>query len=336
MTNDDAQQSGPPEHRRGPVHVSVLALKRCIELFLITSSLVAIAAMTAGMFGRWHYLLDLASHLRVQATMGLLGAGIGLVLLRRHRVGGILLVIGGGLLISLLPFYWPTDPVTGTTYRLMTANVLTRNTNHAAVLRVIAETDPDLVVLQETDAEWTRALELGLRDSYPFRRLLPREDNFGMSVFSKHRWSKCDVVSFSLETQLPSVVMDLALPDGDPIQLIATHPLPPMRPSNWQDRNRTFDAIAEHVKQQGGQRTLVAGDLNCTPWSYWFRRLRKQSGLRNSSNGQGLHSTWNPSSLPLPGLMIDHVLVGAEIEVARHFVGPDIGSDHRPVIVDFH
>ncbi|EMI19506.1 endonuclease/exonuclease/phosphatase [Rhodopirellula maiorica SM1] len=129
--------------------------------------------------------------------------------------------------------------------------------------------------------------------------------------------------------------MEFPLSDGDPIQLIATHPLPPMQKSTWQDRNRAFAGLAEQVQQQGSQRSIVAGDLNCTPWSYWFRRLREQSGLRESALGHGLHSTWNPTSLPLPGLMIDHVLIGSRINVARHFVGPDIGSDHRPVIVDF-
>ncbi|EMI17131.1 hypothetical protein RMSM_05943, partial [Rhodopirellula maiorica SM1] len=44
----------------------------------------------------------------------------------------------------------------------MTANVLTRNTQHATVLQAVAETDPDFVVLQETDASWTGVLEDGL------------------------------------------------------------------------------------------------------------------------------------------------------------------------------
>lgn len=335
MSTLDAERTDLPDADDLHTHSVGTTVKQCTETLLILASFLSFAAMTAGWLGKWHYLLDLASQLRVQATIVMLVSGLILWLLGRKRVGGASLLFGGGLCLSMLPYYWPTDPVTGKTYRLMTANVLTRNTNKAAVLKWIAETDPDFVVLQETNAAWTSAMEQGLHDQYPYRRLMPRDDNFGIAMFSKHRWSKCDVVSFSMETMLPSLVAEFSLPNGEPLRLIATHPLPPMRHSTWSDRNRAFWGIADHAKRYGSQRMIVAGDLNCTPWSYWFRRLLKQSGLRDASLGQGLQSTWNPTSLPLPGMMIDHVLVGAEIKVADRVVGPGIGSDHRPVIVDF-
>ena len=96
-----------------------------------------------------------------------------------------------------------------------------------------------------------------------------------------------------------------------------------------------FAALAKEIRTGDGPRTILAGDLNCTPWSYWFRRLLRESQLSNSAHGRGLNITWTPLRIAVCGLPIDHVLVGSEIRVSRRFVGPYLGSDHRPVVVDF-
>jgi endonuclease/exonuclease/phosphatase (EEP) superfamily protein YafD len=78
---------------------------------------------------------------------------------------------------------------------------------------------------------------------------------------------------------------------------------------------------------------VLLGDLNCTPWSPAFDRLLAAARLRDSGRGRGLHPTWF-SAVPFVGLPIDHVLVGPGVGVRGRHVGPDIGSDHRPVIAD--
>ena len=104
---------------------------------------------------------------------------------------------------------------------------------------------------------------------------------------------------------------------------------------NWQDRNRMFEGLASEVKKQDSAHSIVAGDLNCTPWSWWFKKLLSDSGLKDSGRGNGLAATWNPFGVPLSGLTIDHVLIGSKIKCTDRFVGGHIGSDHRPVFVDF-
>jgi len=39
--------------------------------------------------------------------------------------------------------------------------------------------------------------------------------------------------------------------------------------------------------------------------------------------------------VPLLGIPIDHCLVSPEIIVTKRSVGPSVGSDHYPVIIDF-
>src|SRR5688572_29409494 len=65
---------------------------------------LATMAMIAGLFGRWHFLPDLASHFRIQATMTLLAAGVLLWLFKRRRSSAASLLVGSLLGLSLTPF----------------------------------------------------------------------------------------------------------------------------------------------------------------------------------------------------------------------------------------
>ena len=79
--------------------------------------------------------------------------------------------------------------------------------------------------------------------------------------------------------------------------------------------------------------TIVCGDLNCSPWSPFYRDMIKVAGLKNAAEGHCLWPTWTAFSIFL-GLPIDHVLVNSKIQVLDHRVGRNVGSDHRGLTVD--
>lgn len=301
-------------------------------------ALLSIAAMLAGLLGRWHFALDLASHFRVQAMAALLVAAPLLLVLRSRKWAAVSFTAGCFLLVSLCSYWWPAAASTSTgTYRLMTMNVRTDNPLHDQAIKAILAHDPDFIVLQETDAAWIASLDEALAAAWPHRQRVPRSDNFGIALYSKLPWSSCELVEFTDQLPTPALDARFELADGQRLRLIGTHPLPPMNARLWESRNAAFAGLARAVAQAEPERTIVAGDLNCSPWSPWFGKLLRESGLRDSAAGRGLGSTWYPLpwALPLCGLPIDHVLVGDEIGVTGRAIGPDIGSDHRAVIVDF-
>ena len=79
---------------------------------------------------------------------------------------------------------------------------------------------------------------------------------------------------------------------------------------------------------------MLLGDLNATPWSPAFRSLLRNSDLRDSRQGFGIHSTW-PSGTWIMRVPLDHILVSGQVAVHSRVVGPDVGSDHRGVVVEF-
>ena len=78
---------------------------------------------------------------------------------------------------------------------------------------------------------------------------------------------------------------------------------------------------------------IVAGDFNATPWSPHFRDLLATTGLRDAGSGRGWLPTW-PTWLGPAGIPIDHVLVKGPVTVAGLSLGPDVGSDYRPLVAD--
>lgn len=65
-----------------------------------------------------------------------------------------------------------------------------------------------------------------------------------------------------------------------------------------------------------------------------FKRLLRQSGLKDSAQGRGVCPTW-PTFNPLMLIPLDHCLYSSGIEIMARQTGPQVGSDHFPVIVDF-
>jgi endonuclease/exonuclease/phosphatase (EEP) superfamily protein YafD len=75
--------------------------------------------------------------------------------------------------------------------------------------------------------------------------------------------------------------------------------------------------------------TVLAGDLNATPWSSAFSGLA-QLGLRRAS---GFTATWPAVLQGVLGPPNDQALVTQHWAVVARQVGPLLGSDHLPVLV---
>ncbi|HEY5649843.1 MAG TPA: endonuclease/exonuclease/phosphatase family protein, partial [Acidimicrobiia bacterium] len=120
---------------------------------------------------------------------------------------------------------------------------------------------------------------------------------------------------------------------GNEVRILGSHPLSP----STEDRARLRDAqlgFARDWSAESGGRRIVAGDLNATPWSSSFRRLVANADLVNSQRGYGLELTFPSDASPLVQVPIDHVLHSDGFRVVDRRLGPALGSDHFPVVVD--
>ena len=76
---------------------------------------------------------------------------------------------------------------------------------------------------------------------------------------------------------------------------------------------------------------VLLGDLNTTPWSYFYRQYLETLGLKDAKAHHYL-PTW-PTYIPVFFLPIDHVLVSPKVQTLSQRLAGFNGSDHFPVEV---
>ena len=298
------------------------------RLCLIAGVGLAVATV-AGFLGRLFWVFDLFSNFRVQYFQLCLVL-IGISIWKRQNKRMITFIFLACLNYAVvLPFYFGNPPVvTKQPTRAMLMNLNAANGNTERVLNAIRSADPDLLLLEEVTSKW--AAELSIL-AYRYQVVDIREDCFGVMLLSKYPLSRTNVV-FIGSAGVPSIVADVHLPQGE-ISLIGTHPLPPAGAKYSKYRNDQLAGLPKLVIKQKNP-VLLLGDLNTSPWSPYFLRLLKESGLKNSMKHFGFQPSW-PSHNRFLRIPIDHVLHSPEILIHNRVVGSDVGSDHLPVIVNF-
>jgi len=300
---------------------------------LIAGGAVASALTVAGFASGLWRPCELTSHFRAQYFLCLGGAAITLALLRRRVTGPVFAAFALVNLAVLLPLFVGGEHSARRpdTLRAMTMNIHTANRDVQKVCDAIREYEPDFVLLLEVNDRWLA--DLGeLAATYPHVRGEPREDNFGIALFSRLPFRTARI-AYVDGAKVPSVLAELEAPGGV-FTVFGTHPLPPSCPSCSRLRNQQLAAIPEALARVTTPVVLM-GDLNVTPFSVYFERLLKASGLRDSARGRGYQPTW-PTDRPMFFIPIDHCLHSPDIGIVDRQVGPNVGSDHYPLIVDFN
>jgi len=176
---------------------------------------------------------------------------------------------------------------------------------------------------------WMGSLESSL-SQYPYSQIRMQEE-YGIALLSRIPFEHVDIKIIG-KAGLPSIIARFTI-NGQRLTLIGAHTLSPTSPTRAENRDQQLVALAQFVSEQEDSIILI-GDLNITPWSPFFTDFLRNSGLRDSREGFGLQPTW-PTWFPPAWIPIDHALVSSNVVVHHRSIGPAIGSDHYPVIIDF-
>lgn len=216
--------------------------------------------------------------------------------------------------------------------RILTSNVLMTNKRASALLALINELQPDLLVTLETNSWWENQLH-PLQQIYPYRVSAPQENMYGMHVFSKLPLRE-PKIRFLLEDDVPSMHMEVQLRCGVWVRAHFLHPAPPSPTENDESTERDAELLLlASVLSKTGEPIVVAGDLNDVAWSRTTRLFRKVSGLLDPRVGRGMFNTFHADHWYLRW-PLDHFFHSDHFQVAHLARLPSIGSDHFPVMID--
>ena len=212
--------------------------------------------------------------------------------------------------------------------QVATANLNFDTTDFSALVGwLVSGEAPDVVFLQEFTGQAQQALQApAVVQRYPHRVEAPQPDPFGLAILSRYPLSdvqKVEPADMQATLRLRATVTWA----GGPVRLSAIHPMPPLNATYAQRRDQAFVEEAHHLSQSGGL-ALMAGDFNTTPWAKGLFAIDSQ--LRRAN---GLAGSWPNAFGWLSVLPLDHVLASRGWLPVGSGHGPDLGSDHRPVVV---
>lgn len=298
----------------------------------------AAAGAIAAQAGRKNPMWDVAAHFA--PVWVLLGLGALLLALVSARGGvrwlalafSVSAVVAAGQLIGhelLRPTSPRAEPNAPHQIKLIQFNAWRDNVDLDRAARWIAAQEPDVVVIQEGSPAVAAAMH--------------RHGNWRAAC------ERCSVMIFSrvpLEKvrlqrpdglALPSTVgARLRAPDGGAYTVVGVHYT---WPTNVRKHERQVAGLTKALKPFPSDRLIVAGDFNSTPWSAARRRQDAELGLERRTKAlltwpARTYERWG-LTLGMPILPIDHIYAGAAwrtVEVQR---GPELGSDHYPVVARF-
>jgi endonuclease/exonuclease/phosphatase (EEP) superfamily protein YafD len=305
-------------------------------LILLVIPAVALAVVSiASFFGEWLWWLDVLANFRAQFVVGLMIFSLSLLLTRFRRTGIAVFAVAIVNLIPVLPLYVgspgegePTAP----SIRVMSFNLLSDNESFGEVIDYIRTIDPDLVLLHEASRPWNVAVEAA---DLGYEVIKPWPDSLIFGTLVLVRGEEIEAVTFGFAEAQPRAVQLSYRPTGWPeaIDVLSTHPLAPTERERADLRNAQLQFAAEWASERDSPR-FVVGDFNATPWSSPFRDLMDEADLRNSQLGFGLQPSFPTTSNVILRVPIDHLLHSDHFITRDRRLGPDLGSDHFPLIVD--
>jgi endonuclease/exonuclease/phosphatase (EEP) superfamily protein YafD len=219
-------------------------------------------------------------------------------------------------------------------FRLIISNVLMENAQYDLWLKVVRESDPDVIVAVEVDQKWDAATRVLERD-YPHVVRQVQENYYGMVMYSRLRIEQSEL-RFLVQDDVPSIHAVLRLKDDQQVCIHALHPRPPEPMDNQDSAPRDAELIVmgkEIDKHQREDPTVVCGDLNDVAWSFTTQLFLRLSKLLDPRMGRGMYNSFKADS-KIWRFPLDHVFHSDEFKLIDLRVCDYVGSDHFPVLIE--
>lgn len=239
-----------------------------------------------------------------------------------------------GLLLVAQPTR-EAPPATGDALTVLTFNLGVGLADAADVARRLEEVEPDVVLLQELTRGVSARLDRLLAARYPHRALFPGGVD-GKGIVS--RLPLAEVERFVLEEGRSYLRVEVDAGGAAPVTVVCVHFSPALGVLGLGSAaGRDLVTIAAELASAPS--AILAGDFNST----W------RSGVSGHLRGLGLTEAFETAggepafTFPVFGryfglpigrfLRVDQVWTTADRVATEAIVGPDLGSDHLPLLV---
>jgi endonuclease/exonuclease/phosphatase (EEP) superfamily protein YafD len=298
-------------------------------------AVLLILATAADWLGAWWWVPALIAHFRPHLASASLACLLISAIARRpvaFAASVVLLAVHGAPLLPYLGIASEAQALPLANLRVLTLNMHSESTDPAALRRLIEAEHPDLVALTEMPNDLDALVsEIAVLPRYRTGRMTASP--FAVALFSRWPITRSQVERGPDQPWpvLAADVCDTEVWQGC-LRVIALHSARPFGVGAGQQKLQ-LTVAARLAASAPDHHVVLMGDLNLTPWAPRFSELLTSGDLTDTGRRRGLWATWL-CRLPFIGLFLDHVLVSPDIQAQNNRLGPDVGSDHLPVIAD--
>lgn len=331
---------------------TILVIRKSAVVFAILGLSISTVFSILGFLDRLAFWFNLLVQFRWQYLAVQLFSILALALLTRKTATAWLLLLMGLNVVPLLPYFLTntSEPLESKlTMRIAQMNANSKNEEYFKVLNYIRTSNPDAFIVEELNPTLTVKINEALTD-YPFTYARPQTTPYGIGVWSKFPIQDCKFVELVSGGRI--AVFCSFRKGKQSITLVGVHLASPTTVRSWSEQIEEFEILSKEIELLP-RPLVVAGDFNATPWTSNVQWFLNKSKLKDARVARGLQCTW-PSdrpisripitneyvrlSLPLVNrllmLPIDHFLLSEDLTPRQITVGPDIGSDHYPVLLE--
>lgn len=211
--------------------------------------------------------------------------------------------------------------------RILSVNVLMENDRHADLAGIIADFDPHILLLMETDEAWVSALE-PLLARYETVIREPRDDHYGMIFATRLPVDEARVMHLTVD-ETPSIFAQLNDPKGRCFRFVGLHPKPPLPGEGTEDRDAQI-LYAARFARKANVPLVATGDFNDVAWSDTSQTFKHVGRYLDPRIGRGLYASFDATK-PYLRFPIDQFYVSREVAVVSLKRLSFFGSDHFPM-----
>jgi endonuclease/exonuclease/phosphatase (EEP) superfamily protein YafD len=257
----------------------------------------------------------------------------------------LLMMLGCGTGCSSATGRTPRAPTPGIpNFTVMTFNVHRYESGDEGTIAAIGAPNADVVCLQEPTEAWKQIIEARYRGQYPYMLFAPRDDAGGLAILSHFPLTDRGVMGLPGNPAAwhPAWFVLVQTPGG-PVQVLNVH----LRSEFEGESNFVASWLSsgnDHLYEMSvfmggalaGVPMIIAGDFNESPKGDAVRWTEDRGFENVLPLFDPKASTWQGSGITAPVTMtVDHVLFDSSFDPLDAWVGPKVGSDHRPVVAWF-
>ncbi|MGI9355441.1 MAG: endonuclease/exonuclease/phosphatase family protein [Rhizobiaceae bacterium] len=306
-----------------------------LVFLLKTTAIGLIALLALGWLQNLHPAFDSFSHFR-QVFCVALAAVIVLLLFFAPWFWVTLSVASLAVSLMLSYPYLPGFNVhasktkaTASSVKIMQFNLRFNNRKIDAIAAAILSEEADVVLMQELTPANFGLLDM-LKDRFPYQLECNSKVNGSVALVSQHPFATLSQQDCMRKLGFVHAQLNVS---GRELTVASFHSKWP-----WPDRQFFQIGALEETISNLSSPLILAGDFNAAPWSAAVQRVARLSG---TTVLRGALLTWKPiwkdrrDILP-PLLPLDQIMASGEfIPIDRRRV-KDGGSDHLPVLTEFH